>query len=157
MYYSLLQWYLIILGMKSKPYLLFTWSHLFLSPISSGTIFTLGLFRVPRHTKFLPALRPLNPCSHLCFSGFLSYSIQLKPQISVPWTPNQKQSPKYFSMSSYFTSQEKHLCKAVIFSVACFSQSCSSFTTPISHFLQLYCLASNSSSVTLGTTYIICT
>lgn len=157
MYYSLLQWYLIILGMKSKTIP----TIYMISPFPISNIiwyhFHSGLFRVPRHTKFLPALRPLNPCSHLCFSGFLSYSIQLKPQISVPWTPNQKQSPKCFFHVILFYFSRKHLCKAVIFSVACFSSVCSSFTTPISHFLQLYCLASNSSSVTLGTTYIICT
>lgn len=95
MYYSLLQWYLIILGMKSKTIP----TIYMISPFPISNIiwyhFHSGLFRVPRHTKFLPALRPLNPCSHLCFSGFLPYSIQLKPQISVPWTPNQKQSPKH--------------------------------------------------------------
>ena len=94
MYYSLLQWCLIILGMKSKT----VPSIYMISPFPISNIiwyhFHSGLFRVPRYTKFLPALWPLNLCSHFCFSGFSSYSIQLKPQISVPWTPNQKQSPK---------------------------------------------------------------
>lgn len=109
-----------------------------------------GWISVP--TFFLSQVSPGCAASVFLFLlCWLSYSVQLKPQMRVL---NQKQLPKH-SFSCHFILLPISNLFSIFFSCL-FSICLLIIYYPQTHFLQSYCLVSNSSFVTFGITNIIC-
>lgn len=139
---------MISLGMKPEhPTLDLHDVTLFPYPVSSGTIFS-GLSRICGSHQVSPGCAASVFLFLLCW---LSYSVQLKPQMRVL---NQKQLPKH-SFSCHFILLPISNLFSIFFSCL-FSICLLIIYYPQTHFLQSYCLVSNSSFVTFGITNIIC-